>query len=102
MSPQGPHFVHTVQLKRTIKLQISGRMASIGINDVVTASVYSEKTRLKKLMLIMNKSQETTVFGGRRPEIDFRYETKARKVMVDFKFDTLYRLVLIESLLKSG
>ena len=24
------------------------------------------------------------------PEIDFRYETKARKVMVDFKFDALY------------
>ena len=40
-------------------------MASIGISDVVTASVYSEKTRLKKLMkiiIIMNKSQETTVF----------------------------------------
>ena len=49
-------------------------MASIGISDVVTASVYSEKTRLKKLMMrmkmiiimisIMNKSQETTVFHG--------------------------------------
>ena len=25
------------------------------------------------------------------PEIDFRYETKARKVMVVFKFDALYR-----------
>ena len=24
-------------------------------------------------------------------EIDFRYETNARKVMVDFKFDALYR-----------
>ena len=58
--------MHTVQLKPTIKVQISGRMASIGISDVVTASVYSEKTRLKKLMLIMNKSQETTVFGGRQ------------------------------------
>ena len=51
-------------------------MASIGINDVVTASVYSEKTRLKKLMMmmkmiiiiisIMNKSQETMVFHGRQ------------------------------------
>ena len=58
----------------------------------MTASVYSEKTRLKKLMMmmkmiiisisIMNKSQETTVFHGRQ----IRYETKARKVMVDFKF----------------
>ena len=58
--------MHTVQLKPTIKAKISGRMASIGISDVVTASVYSEKTRLKKLMMIiiMNKSQETTVFSG--------------------------------------
>ena len=58
--------MHTVQLKRMIKAQISGRMASIGISDVVTASVYSEKTRLKKLMLILNKSQESTVFVGRQ------------------------------------
>ena len=93
-------IVHAVQLKPTMKVQISGRMSSIGISDVVTASVYSEKTRLKKLMMmmkmiiiiisIMNKSQETTVFH-RAPEIDFRCETKARKVMVDFKFDALYR-----------
>ena len=48
-------------------------MASIGLSDVVTASVYSEKTRLKKLMMmmkmissIMNKSQESTVFHGRQ------------------------------------
>ena len=37
-------LVHAVQLKPTIKVQISGRMASIGISDVVTNSVYSEKT----------------------------------------------------------
>ena len=71
ISSQGPHFSPAVQLKPTIKVQISGRMASIGISDVVTASVYSEKTRMKKLMMmkmimiiiisIMNKSQETTV-----------------------------------------
>ena len=76
-------IVHAVQLKPTIKVQISGRMSSIGISDVVTASVYSEKTRLKKLMMMMkisfmNKSQETTVFH-RAPEIDFCYETKAIK-----------------------
>ena len=54
-----------------MKAQISGRMASLGISDVVTASVNSEKTRMKKCMMIMiiiiiimNKSQETTVFGG--------------------------------------
>ena len=58
--------MHTVQLKLTIKAQISGRMACIGISDVVTTSLCSEKTRLKKLMMIMimNKSQETMVFHG--------------------------------------
>ena len=53
MSPQGRHFSPHSQLKPTIKAQISGRMASIGISDVVTASVYSEKTRMKKLMMMM-------------------------------------------------
>ena len=60
-------LVHTVQLIPTIKAQISGRMACIGISVVVTASVYSENTRLKKLMniiIIINKSQEMTVFHG--------------------------------------
>ena len=52
MSSQGSHLVHAVQLKPTIKVQISGRMTSIGISDVVTASVYSEKTRMKKLMMM--------------------------------------------------
>ena len=42
------------------------------------------------IIIIMNKSQEMTFFL-RAPEVDFRYETKARKVMVDFKFDALYR-----------
>ena len=51
-------------------------MASNGISDVATASVYSEKTRLKKLMMMMkmiiiiisnmNKSQEMTLFHGRQ------------------------------------
>ena len=72
--------VHMVQ----IKAQISGRMASIGTSDVVTVSVYSEKTRLKKLMKIIDGF-------WRVPESDFRFETKDRKVMVDFKFDALYR-----------
>ena len=69
-------LVHTVQLKPIIKAQISGIMVSIGKSDIVTASVHSEKTRLKKLMMmkmiiisssssIMNKSQETTFFRGR-------------------------------------
>ena len=62
-------LVHTVQLKPMIKAQISGRMVSNGLSDVTIASVYSEKTRLKKCMTIiiiisiMNKSQETKVFS---------------------------------------
>ena len=61
-------LVHTVQLKPMIKAQISGRMVCSGTSDVVFTSVYSEKTRLKKLMKIiitlMNILQEMTVFSG--------------------------------------
>ena len=59
-------LVHTVQLKPMIKAHSSGRMVSSGISYLVIASIYSEKTRLKKLMIniIMNKSQEMTVFSG--------------------------------------
>ena len=64
ISTQGPFLVHTVQLKPIIKAQISGKLISSGISDIAFASVYSEKTRLKKLMLILNKLQETMVFGG--------------------------------------
>ena len=68
MSHQRPHFSpRTVKLKPMIKAQISGKL----ICDVATASVLSEKTHLKKLVMIiiiisMNKSQESTVFGGRQ------------------------------------
>ena len=62
-------LVCTVQLKPMIKAQISGRMISSGMSDVAISSVHSEKTHLKKLMkiiiiIIMNKPQETMVFGG--------------------------------------
>ena len=87
-------LVHTVQLKPIIKAQISGRMTSSGISDVAIASVYSEKTRLKKIfmiiIIIMNLSQETMVFGGRQ-KLTTAMKIKARKVTVDFKFDALYR-----------
>ena len=46
-------LVHTVQLKPMIKALISGRMVSSGISDLASASVHSEKTRLKKLMMMM-------------------------------------------------
>ena len=63
-------LVHTVQLKPMIKAQITEEWY-FGINDVAIASVHSEKTHLKKLMkiiiiIIMNKSQEATVFSGRQ------------------------------------
>ena len=43
MRSQGPHFSPRSTAKTNDKSTISGRMASIGISDVVTASVYSEK-----------------------------------------------------------
>ena len=42
------------------------------------------------IIIIMKKSLENNSFW-RALEIDFRYETKAREVMIDFKFDALYR-----------
>ena len=48
------------------------------------------------IMIIINRKKLQA------PEIDFRYEPKARTVMVDFKFDALYRYVSIESLLNQG
>ena len=41
------------------------------------------------IIIIVNKIARKDGFW-RAPEIDFRYETEARKVMVDFKFDALY------------
>ena len=49
-------LVHTVQLKPMIKTQISGRlMVSSGISNVASVSVHYEKTRQKKLMMMMEK-----------------------------------------------
>ena len=61
-------LAQTLQLKPRIKAQISGRIKSSGKSDVAIASVHSEKIRLKKLIIIiiMNKSQETMVFGRRQ------------------------------------
>ena len=60
-------LIHTVKLK-PIKEQISGKLVTSGVSDAVIASVHSEKTRLKKMIMIiiiiMNLSQEMTVFGG--------------------------------------
>ena len=80
-------LVHRIQEKPMIKAQISGIMTSSGISDVANASVYSQKTHLKKLIMIiillMNKLQAF----WRAPEIDFRYETGQKSE----QFDALYR-----------
>ena len=61
-------IVQTVKARANYK---SINLRKIGISDVVTASEYSEKTRVKKLIMIiiiifMNESQETTIFTGAR------------------------------------
>ena len=54
MSQQGRlTLVHTEKLKPTIKGTISGRMLSSGISHVAFASVYLEKTCLKKCWIIL-------------------------------------------------
>ena len=67
MSQKGLILVHTVTLK-PIKAQISGILVTSGMSDVVIASVHSEKTSLKKMIMIiiMNLLQETTVLCGRQ------------------------------------
>ena len=46
-------LVHTVKLKPIIKDQIPGKLVTIGISDVATASVHSEKTWAKKWIMII-------------------------------------------------
>ena len=45
-------LIHTVQLKPMMKAHSLGKMVS-SINDVVIVSVHSEKTHLKKLMMMI-------------------------------------------------
>ena len=96
MNPQRPHFSPHRSAKPTIKSQISGRMASIGIGDVVSASVLEENPSEEEYDDYDNYYYGyefiSTNDGFRLAlEIDFRYDSEARKVMVDFKFDGLYR-----------
>ena len=48
-------LVHVVQLKPTIKDQISGKLVTNGISDVAIASVNSEKTLTKKMIMIIGE-----------------------------------------------
>ena len=53
MCLQGLRFSANSVVKTNAKKTNTGRMASIGISDVATASVYLDKTHLKKLMKII-------------------------------------------------
>ena len=68
MSPQGPHFTPHSTAKTNNKSTNLRKNVSIDISDIMTASVYLEKTHLKKFMkiiIIMNKSQESMVLHVR-------------------------------------
>ena len=81
MSQQGPHFILHSKSKAIYKSTNLRKMLTNGIiSDVAIASVHSEKIRLKKMIISMNKSQETTLFGGRQ-KLTSRYETEVIKVM---------------------
>ena len=60
ISQQGPHFSPHSKAKEA---QISGKLVTSGISDVAIALIHSEKTPLKKMIMIiiisssMNKSQ---------------------------------------------
>ena len=58
MSQKRPHLVHTVKLKPIIKAQISGKLVTSGISDVAIASLHSEKTCMKKMIMITRRSVE--------------------------------------------
>ena len=53
MSQQRPHFSPHSKAKANYKAQISEKLVTSGISDVVIASVHSEKTRLKKMIMII-------------------------------------------------
>ena len=53
MSQHGPHFSPCSKAKAIYKSKISGKLVTNGINDVAFASVYSEKTRLKKCLIMI-------------------------------------------------
>ena len=60
------------------------------ISDVAFTSVHSEKTGMKKLMMIIiMKNRKKLLFL--LPETEFCHVTETKKVMEHFQFDALYR-----------
>ena len=53
MSQQSPHFSPHSKAKANFIAQLSGKLLTCGISDVAIASVYFEKTRLKKMIMII-------------------------------------------------
>ena len=91
MSQQGLILVHTEKLKP--KGPISEKLVSSDISHVAFASVLLGENPSKEVDDYDNYYYEFIAINDvfwRAPEIDFRNETKARKVMVDYKFDALY------------
>ena len=93
MSPQGPHFSPHSTAKTNNK---STNLRKNGIywykcccdHFSILGEIPSEE--VDEDYYYYKKIARNDGFS-RAPEIDFRYETKAKKVMVDFKFDALYR-----------
>ena len=53
MSQQRRHFSPHSKAKANYKSKISGKLVTSGISDVAIASVHSEKTRMKKMIMII-------------------------------------------------
>ena len=94
MSQQGPHYSPKSKAKANYK---SINLRKIGNKCFKCCNIRFSSFR-------ENPSEEVDEYDNyyyyeyiarkesfsRAPEIDFRYELKARKVMVDFKFDAQY------------
>ena len=59
----GTFLVHTVKIKPIIKAQISGKLITSSISDEAIASVYFEKTRLKKMIMIIITRKMVPITG---------------------------------------
>ena len=67
MSQQGLILVHGV--KPIIKEQISGKFVTSGISDVATISLHSDKTRMKKMIMIIITITEKTFTSKSKKEM---------------------------------
>ena len=70
MSQQVPQFSPQSKARAKYKSTDLRKLITSGISDVAIASVHSEKTQMKKtimkIIIGMNKLQDSTFFGGRQ------------------------------------